>query len=46
VGMSDGAVHVLEPLHTDDGQVESDASSEGRPLSNVSSSNGESQLDV
>jgi len=28
VGMSDGAVHVLEPLHTDDGQVESDASSE------------------
>jgi len=28
VGMSDGAVHVLEPLHTDDRQVGSDASSE------------------
>ena len=30
VGMSDGAVYVLEPLDTDDGQVGSDTSSEQR----------------
>jgi len=40
VGMSDGAVYVLEPLDTDDRQVGSDTSSEQRPPSNVSSSGG------
>jgi hypothetical protein len=38
VGMSDGAVYVLEPLDTDDRQVGSDTSSEQCPPSNVSSS--------
>ncbi|XP_066367885.1 disease resistance protein Pik-2-like [Miscanthus floridulus] len=46
VGMSDGAVYVLEPLDTDDGQVGSDTSSEQRPPSNVSSTGGDSQPSV
>jgi len=46
VGMSDGAVYVLEPLDTDDGQLGSDTSSEQRPPSNVSSSGGDSQPSV
>jgi hypothetical protein len=44
VGMSDGAVYVLEPLDTDDVQVGSDVSSEQRPSSDVSSRSGDSQL--
>ncbi|CAD6334581.1 unnamed protein product [Miscanthus lutarioriparius] len=46
VGMSDGAVYVLEPLDTDDGQMGSVTSSEQRPPSNVSSSGGDSQPSV
>jgi hypothetical protein len=46
VGMSDGAVHVLEPLDTDDVQVGSDASSEQCQPSNVSRSGGDSQPSV
>ena len=38
VGMSDGAVLVLEPLDTDDVQVGSDVTSEQRPSRDVSSS--------
>ena len=38
VGMSDGAVLVLEPLDTDDIQVGSDVTSEQRPSRDVSSS--------
>ena len=38
VGMSDGAVLVLEPLDTHDVQVGSDVTSEQRPSRDVSSS--------
>ena len=44
VGMSDGAVLVLEPLDTDDVQVGRDVSSEQYPSSDVCSSRGDSQL--
>ena len=44
VGMSDGAVLVLEPLDTDDVQVGRDVSSEQYPSSDVRSSRGDSQL--
>jgi hypothetical protein len=47
VGMSDGAVLVLEPLDTDDVQVGSNGSSEQCRRSDVSNSGGHSQvLDV
>jgi hypothetical protein len=44
VGMSNGAVLVLEPLDTDDVQVGSDVSLEQRPSCDVGSSSGDSQL--